>query len=380
MSCAIEEIPLPGATPGTARQVMLRRYGKAGARPRAYLQASIHADETPALLVAHHLARLLDEAAAAGKVTGEIVLVPYANPLGLGNFLNAYHLGRYELGGAGNFNRNWPDYLEPVADKVAPKLTDDGEVNVALIRAAMAEVVEALPASSEIQGLRRALAREACQSDLVLDLHCDDEALMHLFIIPALWPAAADLAAELQCRAVMTSDPAGGDPFDEAFSSVWTRLAERFPEHPIPQGCFSATVELRGQADVSDDLATADADALFRVLQRRGLIAGDPGPLPEALCGATRLDAADSVKAPAAGVLSYKAALGDQVSAGQVIAELVDPAAKDPARGRRPITTRASGLLLSRRLLKYVTPGTTVAKVVGDQPLDHREGGYLLED
>ena len=36
--------------------------------------------------------------------------------------------------------------------------------------------------------------------------------------------------------------------------------------------------------------------------------------------------------------------------------------------------------LLSRRLLKYVTPGTTVAKVVGDQPLDHREGGYLLED
>ncbi|MDJ0610506.1 MAG: M14 family metallopeptidase [Kiloniellales bacterium] len=380
MTRSIEEISLPGSTPGTARRVMLRRYGAAGARPRAYLQASVHADETPALLVAHHLARLLDAAAAAGEITGEIVLVPYANPLGLGNVVNAYHLGRYELGGAGNFNRNWPDLLAPVADKVAGKLTDNGEANVALIRAAMAEVVAALPAASEIQGLRRVLAREACQSDLVLDLHCDDDALMHLFIIPALWPAAADLAAELECRAVMTSDPAGGDPFDEAFSSVWTRLAERFPDHPIPQGCFSATVELRGQADVADALAAADAAALFRVLQRRGVIAGDPGPIPAALCTATRLDAADSVKAPAAGVLSYTAALGDQVSAGQMIAELIDPAAEDPAKGRQPIVTRASGLLLSRRLLKYVTPGTTVAKVVGDQPLGHREGGYLLED
>lgn len=203
---------------------------------------------------------------------------------------------------------------------------------------------------------------------------------MHLFILPALWPAAADLAAELGCRAVMTSNPAGGDPFDEAFSSVWTRLAARFPDHPIPQGCFSATVELRGQADVFDELAEVDAAALFRVLQRRGCLAGDPGALPEPLCEVTRLDATDSVKSPAAGVLSYKVALGDQVKEGQVIAELINPSADDPAKGRQAIVSRASGLVLSRRLFKYVMPGATVAKIVGNQPLAHREGGYLLEN
>ena len=95
---------------------------------------------------------------------------------------------------------------------------------------------------------------------------------------------------------------------------------------------------------------------------------------------ATRLDAADSVKAPVAGILSYKVALGDQVRAGDVIADLIDPAAEEPERGRQSIVTQANGLVLSRCYYKYVTPGTTIAKVVGSEPLKHRTGGYLLEN
>jgi predicted deacylase len=375
-----ERLPLPGQAPGTARSVTIHRYGAAGARPKAYVQAALHADETPALLVQHHLTRLLDAADAAGEVAGEIVIVPYANPIGLAQVLNAHHMGRHELGGASNFNRNWPDVFEPVADRLGGRLTADAEANVALVREAMSQVLEAREASSELAGLRVLLAREAIDADLVLDLHCDDDALMHLFTVPAHWPGCADLAAELGCRAVLLAEPSGGDPFDEAFSAPWTRLAARFPDHPIPPACLSATVELRGRADVSDELAGADAAALLRVLQRRGLIVGDPGPLPASPVEATSLDAVDTPRAPAGGVLSYRVAPGAAIAEGEVIAELVDPAADDPAEGRRRIVSRTDGFVLSRRLHKYVLPGMVVAKIVGSRSLPHRAGGPLLED
>ncbi len=379
MSRRTDRLTLPGQTPGSEQRLTIHRFGTAGARPKAYLQASLHADETPALLVQHHLVRLLDAADRDGGIAGEIVLVPYANPIGLAQFVEGYHLGRHDLGGAGNFNRNWPDLFAWVAEEVADDLGGDAEANVVLIRAAMAAALRQRTPSAPLESLRLLLMQEAVDADLVLDLHCDDEALMHLFTIPAHWPAAADLAAELGCRAVLLADPSGGDPFDEAFSAPWVRLAARFPERPIPPACLSATVELRGRADVSDELASADAAALFRVLQRRGQVAGDPGPLPAPLAEATSLDAVDTLKAPAAGVLAYAVALGDQVAAGQTVAELVDPAAKNPAEARQRVVSQTDGLVLSRRSHKYVLPGTTIAKVVGKRSLPHRVG-YLMED
>ena len=41
------KIPLPQMTPGTRRSIAFHRFGRAGARPKAYLQAAIHANELP---------------------------------------------------------------------------------------------------------------------------------------------------------------------------------------------------------------------------------------------------------------------------------------------------------------------------------------------
>lgn len=375
-----ERLRLQHSSCGTIREVLVHRYGTPGARPKAYLQASLHADEIPALLVAHHLVRQLDEAEANGAIRGEIVVVPYANPIGLSQFVNGRHLGRHEIGGGGNFNRNWPDLVTPAAAGIEGKLTESPAENVALIRAVLLAHLEAQTPVSELDSLRLALARQAVDADLVLDLHCDLEALMHLFLIPAHWPEAQDIAAELGCRAVFLAEDSGGNSFDETFSTLWTRLAARFPNHPIPAACLSGTVELRGVADVADETAEADARALVRSLQRHGEVAGDPGPVPEPLCEATRLDACEIVRAPGFGVISYVAALGARVRRGDLIAWLVDPAAEDPAAGRREIRAGTNGLILSRRDRMFVHPGATVAKVVGQEPLPDRTDGSLLED
>ena len=142
-----ERLPLAGTTPGTRREVLLHRYGGAGARPKAFLQVALHADETPALLTAHHLARLLDEAEAKSEIRGEIVLAPYANPIGLAQFAAGRHIGRNRLHTGVNFNREWPDLFEPAAEKVEGKLTASAEENVALIRAALLEAVGSFSAA-----------------------------------------------------------------------------------------------------------------------------------------------------------------------------------------------------------------------------------------
>ncbi len=376
----IERLPLHAGTPGTRREVLLHRFGEAHARPKAYFQAALHADEVPALLVAHHLIRRLEAAESEGAIRGEVVVVPFANPIGLDQHLNATHLGRHELGGGGNFNRNWPDLFEPVAEKIAGRLSDSAEANIALIRDAMLEVIAARAPRSQLDSLRLALAAQAADADLVFDLHCDDDSLMHLYLIPQHWPQAADIAAELQCRAVMLADDSGGGSFDEAFSTPFTQLAKRFPEHPIPAACLAGTVEFRGRRDVSDDLAEADAAALCRSLQRHGVLDGDPGPPPAPLCEATRLDACEVIRAPAPGVLSYAVEIGARVKTGDVVAWLIDPAAEDPDQGRQAIHAGTDGLVLSRRDRRFVLPGMNLAKIVGTKTLPEREGRNLLGD
>src|SRR5690606_7542163 len=128
----------------------------------------------------------------------------------------------------------------------------------------------------------------------------------------------------------------------------WTRLAERFPDYPIPPACLAGTVELRGRADVDDVTAREDAEALFRSLQRFGTVAGNPPAPPAALCEATRLDATDTVRSPLAGVVAYAVELGQEVTAGDTIAWIVDPT-RAPGSARTAVKTQASGLVLSLR-------------------------------
>ena len=78
-----ETIELQADSPGTRHSVQVLRFGTPGAAPKAYVQAAMHADEVPAMLVAQQLRAQLATQEAQGAVAGEVVLVPFANPLGL---------------------------------------------------------------------------------------------------------------------------------------------------------------------------------------------------------------------------------------------------------------------------------------------------------
>ncbi|MEI9987211.1 MAG: succinylglutamate desuccinylase/aspartoacylase family protein [Aliidongia sp.] len=117
------QIPLTSASPGTSRHLTVHRYGTPGTAPKVYIQAALHADELPGVLAAHHLIRRLDAADRRGEILGEIVIVPMANPAGLGQIVDGVHIGNRDLRWGGDFNRNWFDLAEGLAEAVRPHLS-----------------------------------------------------------------------------------------------------------------------------------------------------------------------------------------------------------------------------------------------------------------
>lgn len=368
-----ETITLTEVAPGTARRLQVYRYGLPGARPKVYLQAGLHADELPGMLALHHLLARLDQDQVAGRIQGEIVVVPVANPIGLSQTVNTTLLGRYEIGSGSNFNRDYPDLAELIGGDIAGRLGTDAQANIAAIRAAMAAAIDGLRPESELAALRLTLLGLNHDADYVLDLHADTDAELHLYMGPALWPdAGKQLAADMAATVTLLAEISGGNPFDEAVSGPWWALAKRFPDHPIPPACFAATVELRGANLVEDALAASDAAGLHRFLQRRGVIAGDPGPLPAHAHPATPLAGLEPVKAPVPGLIVYRVPLGAVVSPGTTIAEMVDPTG-----GRTAVTCRSAGRVFARTEQRFARPGYRIAKIASAEPLPERTGKLL---
>jgi uncharacterized protein len=130
---------------------------------------------------------------------------------------------------------------------------------------------------------------------------------------------------------------------------------------------------------VFDELAEADAEGLYRFLQRRGAVAGVTGDVPALAFDATPLDGADMVEISVPGILAYKARLGDRVAKGQLVAEILDPFAPDQSAARTPVHSLTDGLVQARRSKKLVAPGDGVMMVVGRASLAHRATRLMSE-
>lgn len=365
----IQTHPLISPAPGTQRELISIHYGQpAGERigQKAYIQASLHADELPGMLVAHHLRKKLDVLQAAGRITGEVILVPMANPIGLSQQMLYMHMGRFETTTGENFNRHYPDQIEATAQAAESQLSQDADHNTRVLRRELKKAVAAAPVDTELQSLRRTLMSLSCDADIVLDLHCDAQAVMHLYTETPCWPECEVLARFIRSRVTLLAQESGDSPFDEACSQTWWKWAKRFEgQFPIKQACLSVTVELRGAADVEHALAEADAQNIIDFLIYRGLISGDKPALPEAVGDARPLAGSMPIKAPVAGALTFLREPGETVAAGDVLAHVIDPISNAVTELKSPV----DGLFFARDFVRFAPAGMRVAKVAGLQAL-----------
>lgn len=364
--------PLRCTPLGTRREVVSFHYGPADRGRKVYVQASLHADELPGMLVAHKLRQRLQALEDAGALRGEVVVVPVANPIGLAQSVLRRPQGRFDLASGENFNRHYAALLQPVLRRVEGALGADEARNTALIRAALREAVAEVTGGTELASLRKTLLALACDAEVVLDLHCDAESVLHLYTGTPLWPQAEPLARCLGAQATLLATESGDNPFDEACSQTWWQLAEHFKGRcPVVMGCLSVTVELRGEAEVSHGQAERDAEALIDFLCHRGIVAGEPPPLPPLLREATPLEGSEPVVSGVSGALVFLRQPGDWIEAGEAVAEVVDPVSGSAT----PLLSRTRGLMYARENRRYVDAGMSVCKVAGAVPF---RSGKLL--
>lgn len=365
MTHSIESIALKSSSPGTQRSIKVHRVGTPGARPKAYFQAALHANETPGLLIGHHLLDLLLAADRAGLIKGEIVLVPFANPIGLSDNVLGNQIGREALDGSGNYNRGWPNLTPGVTARVEGRLGADAEANVALIRAALKDTLDALQPPNEVQDLQINLLRLAVDADFVVDTHTELVAIAGMVVSPWCESLVDPLIADIDPALVhMTDTP---PLFDTTCSRPWHDLAQKFGAScPVPQANVGATIEMRGAADVSDELARRDASAIFQHLTRIGVVAGEVPANPVWSGEKTPHEAISMMRTPVGGVIVYPFALGTDVAAGDVIAEIVDPAADDPAKARTQIRALRPGRIYAAVSNRLVRPNDIVIKIAAN--------------
>ena len=386
-------INLPSMTPGTHRTVSVLSFGKAGARPKVYMQAAIHANEMPGTMALHHLMPMLAEADKKGLIKGEIVLVPTVNPIGQSQLVGNSHAGRYNHLSLENFNRNWIDLSEPVSEKVWKKIGNSPEANVKMIRKAALEALNEMKPANELQTLRVEMQKLSTDADYVLDLHCDIYAALHLFTAKNDWlkgptgplgnqGALAALAADLGVEATMYNDPYPSTlTFSGVNSSLWARLQNKFPHAQIPQACMSVTLEMRSQHDVSDALGKSDAKNLYRWLVRQGVLDGKAAPLPKMKSPASPISGMDVGYSTGTGFLVFHVKPGAKVKKGQAICDVIYPANPNGPKARTTYKSQTDGVLFSRRLDGYLSwPGQVMYRIAGPKPLAHRIGMSGLDD
>jgi predicted deacylase len=328
---------IPGDMPGVEWRIPVLRFRGRGGGPSAYLQAALHADELPGVAAIDALCGKLRRAEAAGDIRGDITIVPVANPIGQQQWLHGGGQGRYDFDTRVNFNRGFP-----LLDRPDPALLPGPDA--------------VLPATERLKARLLALALPA---DIILDLHCDDESPLYLYIPAVLWPAMADLAAAVGAEAVLLWDGDGGGAFEDACLTPYLRSGDL-------AGRAISTVELRGLGDVDADLGGRDADGLFRFLAGRGVIAGDPAPARDWSGLAAPLERVEMVRAPAGGAISFARKPGDRVAAGDLLATiLVRPGEEG---GAVPVLAPQSGVVLTRRAHRRTRPGDDLMKLVCGSP------------
>jgi hypothetical protein len=373
------EHPLLSPSLGSQKTLVSFQFGHSSARPKVYLQASLHAEELPGMLAAHHLRALLEAAERDGRLVGQVVLVPAANPIGLAQRLDHKAMGRFDLDTAQNFNRHYPDLALAVWDRVKTRLGADAQTNVTTVRECVGAWLQAWQPLTELDSLRRQLLLLSHDADVVIDLHCDWEAALHLYSEEACWPPLEPLARLLGCRAVLLAKESGGGPFDERLSGLWWQLADQLKAAgigvPLPQGCASTTVELRGESDVSHRHATQDAAALLAYLEHLGVAqVAAPHELPALPCVPTPLAGSQTLRSPVPGVLVFLVQPGQVLAMGDAVAEVIDPTAAGQSRVHT-VHADVAGVLYARVKERYIVAGGEVGKIAGSTPF--RSGDLL---
>lgn len=362
---AFELQPLTTNTPGQQSHLAVHRFGPTSGQ-KVYIQAGLHADEHPGLLVAQHLITRLTRLEQSNQLKAQFVVVPFANPIGLKQRLFGHVNGRCDLATGQNFNRGMSIDRNLINDSLDTLLSNDPSENDIVFRQWLLAQIEQREPQFEIATLHQALLRHSIDAHYVLDLHCDDVALPHVFYGSHQHEDGQLLSRCMSANVALEEDVTGTVAFDGSHTQPWVLAQARASEPLFGQPCFAATLELRGQADVNPTLADQDVNGILNFFQQKGLIEDfSANPSKEQPLKTIGVDQVKLVTASAPGIVTYNCSLGERVEAGDIIAQIVLLDQETPTRLN--IAAPCNGMVFSQTQHFYVSPGQTIAMLATDE-------------
>ena len=268
---------------------------------------------------------MLEKASRDGRLASDVTLVPHANPIGLSQALVGETLGRFDFNSRLNFNRSFPS--GPPESRVG-RAADDR--------------------------LKALLVSLAVQAEIVLDLHCDDEGPVYLYVAERQLEEGRRLAQSISADFILVTPDDDAVVFPEEVSSRW-----KSQNQPNDRR-FAATLEYRGMIDVTNEMAYRDAAGLYRYLVTVGAVRDTVSPPPAIKPTIGHIDDAELIPTPVPGAVLYDVEVGDRVVAGQRLAAILPHAGTDPREVRAPY----DGIVMTRRNFRFVRRGDHVMKVL----------------
>lgn len=342
-----------------------------GTGPAVYIQAGIHGNEHPGILVAVRLIELIEGILSTHPLKGSITIVPLCNPIAQSQIAQGEILGRFDIHTGKNFNRHFPDLVNKVIDKC--RATSGENIDINMVRAVLKDMLDKHTHDDLSEQMKANLFQLASQHDIVIDLHADNRSILHVYTPEHGTDITRILTAELGCNLALTGahDSKGG--LDDALNYFWSTIQSEFSLKTLP---VAYTIELRGRYDIDEKLTTQDATALFNFLCRTDVL-DDKVPARQNSLAVYPVSGIDSPKAPRSGALKLHRKLGDHIVEGDLIAEIME---LNGADGDATIALQSvtDGILFCYSFHGVVPQGQTVYKIAGAKQL-HKDSGYALE-
>ncbi len=327
---------------------------------KVYIQANMHGAEVQGNAVIYQLLERLKTA----QLNAEVVLVPYANPIGCNQKSGEFTLGRFDPITGTNWNRMYLD-TSHISDDVTPYLElSDEAIKAAFRERLIAHLDDALaaPAHSMTTGKRIALnlQRLAFDADIVLDLHTGPISSKHLYC-PEY---AKDAARYFNIEHVLFIPNEFAGAMDEACFCPWWQLSEKLEAQgrSLPVMVDAFTVELGSQEHI--DLAEADTDAkgILAYLQAKEALAGDDYPATKMTRYACELNDYQTIYAPLGGMVEYAIKPGQHFEKGDTLVNILRMERYLQEPPLNPVAAPFSGIAILHFASASVNQGTELYK------------------
>jgi predicted deacylase len=297
------------------------------AAPSVYIQANMHGAEVQGNAVIFQLLEILKTT----HLKGNIILVPYANPVGCNHKNGEYTLGRFDPITGVNWNRMYhfdESMIEPFVNQYG---TSSDEVIEREFKASLLESIDQKLQHNHFglttgQRIAYQLQRLAHEADIVLDLHTGPISSKHLYC-----PEYAQASASYFNipHTIFIPNSFDGALDESTFCPWWTlqnALNAAGNSFSISAECTnkeSFTVELGSQEKIDLDEAYQDALSILTYLQHKNVI-DEPSLTPETLVRyGCYLKNYKAYYSPMGGMVDYLAEFGEVLTAGDSLAQIL---------------------------------------------------------